>query len=265
VILDAGMATFSSNWAWVQNDLAAMTRVVAYDRAGLGWSDPSPEPQDARQSAQDLHAALQKAGIQGPYVIAGHSYGGLVARAFTSLYPDEVVGMVLVDASHPDQWVRIPASRDGKLNGYANRVTGLLAGFGVVRLLNLGKGVFQGLPEQQAAEMRAALANPRTWKNSGDVILIWNESTRPFIHQTRDLGSLPLAVISVTEQALYADVLTSLQNELVGLSRNSFHHVEEGATHESLVAEREHAAAVGGIIRKVMEAAESGRPLLAEE
>jgi pimeloyl-ACP methyl ester carboxylesterase len=101
---EAGIGSFSSNWAWVQTELAASTRVVAYDRAGLGWSDPAPAPQDAQESARDLHLALQKAGIPGPYVVAGHSYGGLVARAFAGLYPQEVAGMVMVDASHPDQW-----------------------------------------------------------------------------------------------------------------------------------------------------------------
>jgi pimeloyl-ACP methyl ester carboxylesterase len=137
VILEAGMASFSSNYYWIQNELAATTRVVAYDRAGLGWSDPSPEPQDAYQSAQDLHAALEKAGIPGPYVVAGHSYGGLVVRAFTYLYPDEVAGMALIDASHPDQWVHIPVSRDGRLNGNANIFTGFLARLGVVRFFHL--------------------------------------------------------------------------------------------------------------------------------
>src|SRR5688572_27011840 len=103
VILDAGMVSFSSNWAWVQPELAKVTRVVAYDRAGLGWSDPGPKPRDAGQSARELHVALQRMGITGPFVLAGHSYGGLAVRAFAALYPDEVAGMVLVDGSHPDQ------------------------------------------------------------------------------------------------------------------------------------------------------------------
>jgi pimeloyl-ACP methyl ester carboxylesterase len=163
VVLEAGMATFSSNFYRVQQELAATTRVVAYDRAGLGWSDPPPAPQDAYESARDLHAALQSAGIPGPYVVAGHSYGGLVVRAFTDLYPDEVAGMVLIDASHPDQWANIPMSRDGKFNGSANLVTGFLARLGVVRLFQLERASYQGLPERPAAEMAAILARPETW------------------------------------------------------------------------------------------------------
>jgi pimeloyl-ACP methyl ester carboxylesterase len=115
------MASFSPNWHWVQTQLAPMGRVVAYDRAGLGWSEPGPGPRDAQQSAGELHTALQNAGIPGPYVVVGHSYGELVVRAFTDLYADEVVGMVLVDASHPDQWAQIPASRDGQLLALSNR------------------------------------------------------------------------------------------------------------------------------------------------
>jgi pimeloyl-ACP methyl ester carboxylesterase len=261
VILEAGMASFSNNFYWVQNELAATTRVVAYDRAGLGWSDASPEPQDAQQSARDLHAALQKAGIPGPYVVAGHSYGGLVVRAFTDLYPDEVAGMVLIDASHPDQWAQIPISRDGKFNGQANLFTGFLARLGVVRLFHLESALYAGLPERQAGEMEAILAKPESWQHSGEVLLIWNDRTRPQINQARSLGDLPLAVLSVTEQPIYGDVLTSLQNELPSLSSNSVHYTETGATHETLIAEREHALMVAETIRSVLEAAQTGQPL----
>ncbi len=263
VVLEAGMASFSSNFYWVQNELAAATRVVAYDRAGLGWSDPAPEPQDAQQSARDLHAALQAAGIPGPYVVAGHSYGGLVVRAFTDLYPDEVRGMVLIDASHPDQWAHIPASRDGKLNGRSSIITGFLARFAVVRLFRLGSELYTGLPERQAAEMQAILAKPETWRSGGEALLLWNERSRPQINQAHSLGDLPLAVLSVTEQPFFADVLTSLQVELATLSSNSVHHTVVGATHEGLVSDQAHAQAVAATIRQVLEAVKTGQTLSA--
>ena len=101
VILEAGMASIAPNWAWVQAALAQITRVVAYDRAGLGWSDPGQKPLDAAKSARELHTALERAGIDGPYVLAGHSYGGLVVRMFRDLYPDEVVGLALVELLSP--------------------------------------------------------------------------------------------------------------------------------------------------------------------
>jgi pimeloyl-ACP methyl ester carboxylesterase len=245
----------------VQKDLAETNRVVAYDRAGLGWSDPAVEPHDAQQSARDLHTALQKAGIPGPYVVAGHSYGGLVVRAFTDLYPNEVAGMVLIDASHPDQWARIPVSREGKLNGRLNLFTSYLARLGIVRFFQLESALYAGLPKQQAAEMRAILAKPEPWETSGRALLLWNERSRPQINQARSLGNLPLAVISVSEQPVYGDILTSLQDELPALSTNSVHNTIAGATHENLVAEGEHALAVAAIIRQVLESARTGQSL----
>jgi pimeloyl-ACP methyl ester carboxylesterase len=270
VILEAGIAGFSSNWAWVQDELAPTTRVVAYDRAGLGWSDPATEPQDAQQSARDLHAALQAAGIQGPYVVAGHSYGGLVVRAFTDLYPDEVVGMVLVDASHPDQWAAVPLTRGGRLVAASNRILSYLAPLGVVRLFDLNKALVAGLPDRQAAEMKAILARPRSWSTSSDVLLVWNERSRPQINQARSLGDLPLVVLSATELPSaasaggYAEALAAQQAELPGLSSNSLHLTVEGATHEGLVAKREYALVVVDAILRVLDVSQTGDPLAEE-
>jgi pimeloyl-ACP methyl ester carboxylesterase len=261
VILEAGMATFSSNWYWVQTGLATDARVVAYDRAGLGWSDPALKGQDAYESAEDLHWALEVAGIAGPYVVAGHSYGGLVVRAFTDLYPDEVVGMVLVDSSHPDQWKRIPASRDGRMVAMGNRVIGWLARLGIVRLIDLEASVRRGLPEQPVAEMKAILNQPRSWFTSSEALAAWNDRTRPRINRASSLNGLPLIVLSVTEQPRAGDILTSLQAELPGLSTNSEHIVVEGATHENLISGRENAQVVVKAIRRVLEAGQTDRSL----
>jgi pimeloyl-ACP methyl ester carboxylesterase len=111
VILEAGGGMASPNWAWVQSTVAATTRVCAYDRAGYGWSDPGPTPRDARQVGQELHTLLERAAIAGPYVLVGHSIGGLYVHTYTAQYPDEVAGLVLVDSSHPDQLARAPANR----------------------------------------------------------------------------------------------------------------------------------------------------------
>ncbi|MDX1417190.1 MAG: alpha/beta hydrolase [Candidatus Promineifilaceae bacterium] len=258
VILEAGIASFSSSWYWVQEDLAADTRVVAYDRAGLGWSDPAPIAHDAYESAADLHKALQAAGINGPYVLAGHSYGGLVMRAFTDLYSDEVVGMVMVDASHPDQWAHMPVSRDGQLNAFTNRLSAWLARLGIVRLFDLGGSVGRGLPAQQEGEMRAVLNRPHSWETSGKTLAIWHKQTRVRINEAADLADRPLVVLSVTDQPVFDEVLTSLQEELPGLSTNSVHYTVEGANHEGLVADRKHALVVAAAIRQVLEAVENG-------
>jgi pimeloyl-ACP methyl ester carboxylesterase len=264
VILEAGMASISSNWGWVQQEVAKATRVVAYDRAGLGWSDPGVKPLDAAKSARELHTALEGAGIDGPFVLAGHSYGGLVVRMFAHLYPDEVAGLVLVDSSHPDQWAHIPASKGGQTVAVGNRITALLARFGILRLFHMEESFIAGLPAREYAEMKAFLATPTGWLVGADGLIAWRDMSREQVNATRGLGNLPLFVLSVTEQDHYADVLTSLQAELPALSTNSKHVTVEGATHYTLVSKPEYAAVVSDAILQVIEAACTDQPLATE-
>src|SRR5829696_3823744 len=98
VVLDAGLGGSSLDWNLVQPELSRTTRVCAYDRAGMGWSDPSPQPRTPRQIADELHTLLTNAGVAGPYVLVGHSLAGKNVRLFALTHPDQVAGMVLVDA-----------------------------------------------------------------------------------------------------------------------------------------------------------------------
>jgi len=102
VILEAGGGAFSIDWALAQPRIAAFTRVCAYDRAGMAWSDPGPADDTVEQVASDLHRLMAKAHIAPPYVIAGQSIGGVFARAYQRRYPAEVAGLVLVDSTHED-------------------------------------------------------------------------------------------------------------------------------------------------------------------
>src|SRR5688500_18438562 len=97
VVLDAGLGGSSLDWNLVQPELGRSTRVCAYDRAGMGWSDPSPQPRTPRQIADELHTLLTNAGIAEPYVLVGHSLAGKNVRLFRIAHPDQVAGMVLVD------------------------------------------------------------------------------------------------------------------------------------------------------------------------
>lgn len=99
VIFEGGFGAGIASWSTVQKDVAAFTQTVSYDRAGLGQSDPGPKPRSAKQIATELHAALQKAGVKPPYVMVGHSFGGIYVRVFADMYPNEVVGLVLIDPS----------------------------------------------------------------------------------------------------------------------------------------------------------------------
>ncbi len=143
VILEAGFGNSSYEWSLVQPEVAPSTKVCAYDRYGLGWSDDLGWGEDnngARHSqevAETLHALLTNADIEGPYVLVGHSAGGLYIRDFAHLYPEKVAGMVLVESTHENASLRMPpemveiASQSDPL-----RRCKLLAPFGIMRLMN---------------------------------------------------------------------------------------------------------------------------------
>ena len=101
VVLEPGAGEMSSDLGWIAPAVARDTRVCVYDRAGRGWSEPADTPQDGAQIATDLHTLLQRGHVPGPYVLAGHSFGGLYVLTFAARYPDEVAGMVLVDSTAP--------------------------------------------------------------------------------------------------------------------------------------------------------------------
>lgn len=107
VVMESGAGDFSFDWALVKPKVARSTRVCSYDRAGYAWSDSGPTPRTMRQIATELNLALERAGVEPPYVLVGHSLGGLTVRTFSELYPAEVAGVVLVDSSHEDQSIII--------------------------------------------------------------------------------------------------------------------------------------------------------------
>ncbi len=106
VVFDSGMGGSSLDWVRVQPEVTKFTRVCSYDRAGYGWSEPSPNPRTSLQIAKELKELLTSAAERGPYLLVGHSFGGYNIRMFNKLYPFDVAGMVLVDAEHPDEEVR---------------------------------------------------------------------------------------------------------------------------------------------------------------
>lgn len=109
VILEAGLAGDHRTWERVQPALADSTRVCAYDRANIPPSDSAPKPRTAQDAVDDLHRLLDRTGIDPPVVIVGFSMGGLIAQLYSSTYPDEVAGLVLVESSHPDEWDQFAA------------------------------------------------------------------------------------------------------------------------------------------------------------
>ena len=215
-----------------------------------------PEPRDARQITGELHALLEGAGIEGPYVLVGHSFGGLYMQTYAARYPDEVAGMALVDSSQPDQFSYQPVARDSyKPQNFA--VASLLARVGIVRLLSKFAPAPPELPHQQRAQIDAL--GPSTRQVSTYTLEL--RATPQSATQTRSLRSLgnkPLAVVSAPKQE---PGWLKLQDDLVTLSSDSTHRVVEGATHTSLLYERSDAQASSAGIVEVVAAVRNDRPL----
>jgi pimeloyl-ACP methyl ester carboxylesterase len=116
VILDAALGGSSVSWTLVQPHLARVTRVCSYDRAGFGWSDAGPMPRTAGRMVDELRLLLARGGVPPPFVLVGHSFGGVVMRVFASRYRSEIAGLVLVDPAHPEDWVKPAPKEQVKIN-----------------------------------------------------------------------------------------------------------------------------------------------------
>jgi pimeloyl-ACP methyl ester carboxylesterase len=136
VIFESGISATCLSWTGVQAQVAGFARAHAYDRAWLGWSDPSTRPRTTSAIVDELDALLATAGISPPYILVGHSYGGMLVRAYAAQYSDRVAGLVLVDPLSPDEWLHVtPAHAQMlRLGVRLARRGALLARLGVVRL-----------------------------------------------------------------------------------------------------------------------------------
>src|SRR5215210_6974824 len=103
VVMDSGLGGTVLDWQLVQPEVAKFMRVCTYDRAGMGWSDPGAQPRTSQQIVKELHTLLGNAGVQGPYVLVGHSLGGTNMQVYDNQYSDEVAGIVLVDSALEDE------------------------------------------------------------------------------------------------------------------------------------------------------------------
>ncbi len=112
IVLDMGMGGTLLYWSLVQKEISKFARVISYDRAGLGWSDPSPKERTSENIAEELHTLLHNTTVPGPYILVGHSFAGINARIFANKHPDEVAGVILVDSSHEDQLEKLPEQKD---------------------------------------------------------------------------------------------------------------------------------------------------------
>ncbi len=252
VVVENGGAAFSFDWEPVQPQVARFTRICTYDRAGYAWSDNGPEFDTFDQAARDLHVLLTNARVQGPYVLVGHSFGGMVARFFQAKYRSDVVGVVLVDSSHEESLQHV--------------------GLKVVRIPELTAKQFQNLIDEAKANqpknpepdlVPATIFPPydklpteyqtlHLWalKKVLPLVKTWGRNLQfdlSRLHQMRvatphPLGDMPLAVLTAASfDVVQAPGMTSeearqdhlrLQTDLTHLSTNSRQIMVSSSGHE---------------------------------
>ena len=255
VVLESAIAASSLSWSRVQVEVARFTRVCAYDRAGLGWSDPSAVLPTLARIVDDLHAVIAKMHGPSPCVIVGHSFGAFVCLAYAAQYPQEVEGLVLVDP--PSEWVSMNARQAYLLRGaiQLSRLGGVLARVGVVRaclaLLTGGAptvprhfvkvfgpttartlerlvGEVRKLPPEVYPIVQAAWCQQKCFRAMADQLRVFHETTEAATVRRPSLRHLPIAVISSADQP--ASVMAS-HEALVRMSSRGRHIVASKSGH----------------------------------
>jgi pimeloyl-ACP methyl ester carboxylesterase len=254
-VLESGAGDFAATLGWIAPVVAKDTRVCVYDRAGRGWSEPANSPQDATQIAADLRTVLHEADVPGPYVLAGHSFGGLYVLTYAANYPDDVAGMVLVDSTAP----KAPTGEVTASSDLTNRATALLsssARLGLWRLIN--ESAYDSLPPQSRDEAKARGSNAGTVRSTLDEYVQGNASMSEAGALT-DLADKPLFVLTAGKGS--GAGWPAKQDRLARLSSNSAHRVVDGAEHASFIYEKKYAAETTQAILEVVSAVRHSGPV----
>ena len=240
LVLDAGLGSDGLIWGGVQPVLAKTTRVCSYDRAGLGWSDTLPPPRDADHVAHELHRLLETATIAGPIVLMGHSIAGIYIRAYASLYPENLAGLIFLDSSTPMQQ-RNPAFRIRETNVRMAWTQLLLAragySMGLPRLVGACSFSSPGFEPQAARLEGEAHCHQQVSASAAELAGI--ESSGEETVDTGPYGAMPVLVLSrdnsrAATDSRMADVETvwnQMQEDLKKLSTRSRRIIARGSGH----------------------------------
>lgn len=254
IILESGIGGTSADWAWLQAELAQEYQVIAYDRPGLGLSDVSALTRDGLSLAKNLDVALRQLQVKPPYILVGHSYGGLLVRLYRDLYPEKVAGILLVDPSHPEQDQRLPGYDVKGTNALFQKIrrAAYFSNFGMpglARLPSFGKG----LPRLEQEEENEFYHNPKhlyAVTKEVDAIAQTYEQSR----KLAPLGDLPLGIVSATEpKQPEVKAFQEMHEEYARLSGKSFHVFVEGASHATILWEKRYAPALTEHLRTLIE------------
>ena len=237
VVLEHGAFGCAADWAVVQDKLAAKgVRSLAYDRAGLGHSDPGPEPRDGRAIVADLAALLCALDEPGPYVLVGHSMGGLMVRLFALTHPEKVLGVVLVDAITPDIMKHAAGARAVLAFGELLRWVSRGAQYGLMQPVSFVSGNLIGLMGEAAVEKRRIHASAPHARGAAEEVARW-PTTSDQASQAEFPRELPIAVVTAGASR-GAAWLKTIQAVPAMASRQGYVEHVAGANHANLLGRR---------------------------
>jgi pimeloyl-ACP methyl ester carboxylesterase len=223
----------SLDWNLVQGEIGQTTQVCAYDRAGMGWSDPGPQPRTPSQIARELHTLLTNAGIAGPYVLVGHSVGGKNVRMFALQHPEQVAGMVLVDArsEYADSpGVSATAQSLPRVSGSEWSLYGVLRRVGLVRLIGASQWGPLTLSEQTRTEL-ALLATGQHGLDATAAESLAMTADNAELRAAPSLGDKPLIVLAADESMNTIPRWPEAQHQQAAMSTNGRLIVVAGSGH----------------------------------
>lgn len=250
LVIETGTGSWSLQWMELQEELAKHFKVVTYDRAGYGWSDPSPYARTGKNIAEELKLGLEKGGFEGPYILLGHSYGGLIVKTFAKQFPEDVEALILADAATAYQFDKLPSMVGMVLEGSKQQFkqAGTMARSGMLSANQMP--VDSTLNEAHWSSYQQTLAEASFY----DAML--NEmDLLPMTFQASELDepiNMPLLVITAENSFGAFDKIPSmpieesnkvwmeLQKSLLSTSTNSTQKIITGATHDlTLTAQQE--------------------------
>ena len=249
VVIDAGLGDWSTMWAWVQPGVAKTTHVCTYDRAGSGWSDAGPLPRNAGQFAKELHTLLHQANIPGPYVLVGHSLGGLPVQVFTDMYPSEVAGVVLIESMSPRQFTQTPTDTTLQAGSQSHSFPILppLARIGLVRLIARPLGLVPHLPPEAEKAYLSRMVLPTYLQAYADEAQGMSASGAQ-AQAVKTFGDIPLIVLTARLNNTIPG-WSAWQTELLQLSSNSQQLFAEKSGHSIELEQPD--TAVAAIVKMV--------------
>lgn len=238
VIVETGIWDCSQNWQLVQSNIATVARICTYDRAGYGWSDPGPNPRTFEQLVRELKVLLEKRGIHPPFIFVGHSLGGPISRYYQSQYPDDVAGMIFVDAVHKEMPV---FSRTFRV---ISQAFSFLSYFGVLRLLFRFCPPISTNPQWTSTMQKTYTAcHQAKIKTLATCLKEWDGyevSFKDLKAKARSIAAIPVTVISRDPKQpirprMSEDALHKNREELERLKKQ---HLDESPHARFIVAER---------------------------